>query len=88
MAVVVVDTSHHCEGGGDHVGGAIPVQQFAQSSCHGAILAEGGTPETGFHCTECGEPCERVLSELTAKWTCHCGTVRTQVVTQPVDEEA
>lgn len=36
----------------------------AESSCHGAKLMrlpQGG--EHAFECLECGQPCERVLSE-------------------------
>jgi len=34
----------------------------ASSSCHGALLNPGAEPGT-FTCRECGEPCERVLSD-------------------------
>lgn len=85
---MAIDVSHGCEGGGDAVGGTVPVHEAARSSCHGAILAEGGTPETGFSCTECGQPCDRVMGPPTAHWTCHCGTRRSQVITQPIDEVA
>lgn len=86
--MAVIDVSHDCESGGGSVTDTAPVHQAASSSCCGAVLAEGGTPETGFTCSQCGEPCERVLGEPTAHWTCHCGTRRSQVITVPVDHPA
>jgi hypothetical protein len=87
MAEAQIDVSHHC---GDDAGpdsGVVAVHQAARSSCCGEVLAEGGTPETGFSCTGCGQPCERVLGDLTAHWTCLCGTRRSQVLTVPTDVE-
>jgi hypothetical protein len=88
MAQVTISTDHDCDGGGEAVGGAIGVHQATRSACHGAILAEGGTDETGYTCTGCSQPTTKVMGPPTAHWTCHCGTRRSQVVTQPVDEEA
>ncbi len=70
---LVVNTWHHCEHGAKPVPGAIAVVTQALSSCCGAILAEGGTPEAGWTCTACGQGCERVMGEPAASWTCHCG---------------
>lgn len=87
MADVSIDVTHDCEGGGDAVGGAVAVHQAARSACCGAILAEGGTDEKGYTCTQCGQPTTKVMGDPTAHWTCKCGTVRTQVITKPVDVE-
>lgn len=88
MASGVIDVAHDCEDGGDAAGGAVAVHEKASSSCCGAVLAEGGTPETGFTCTVCGQPCELVLGPPTAHWTCVCGTRRSQVITQVTDHPA
>lgn len=89
MAQVVIDATHHCDDDAQVAGSTIGVHRAARSSCHGAILAEGGTPETGFTCTECNEPCEKVVGPRTAHWICHpCGTRRSQVIAEPVDEVA
>lgn len=90
MAQLAIDTSHDCEHGDDcgPDSGTLPAHQAATSSCCGAVLKEGGTPETGFTCTGCEQPCERVLGPLTAYWTGKCGTRRKQVITQPVDVPA
>lgn len=88
MADVAIDVSHDCEGGGDAVGGAIGVHRAALSACCAAILAEGGTDELGYTCTECSQPTAKVTSEPKAHWTCKCGTVRSQVITTAVDEVA
>lgn len=86
MAQVAISTDHGCEGGGAAVGDLIPVHQAARSSCHGAVLAEGGNDETGYACTECSQACTKVMGPPTAHWTCHCGTRRSQVITEPIDE--
>jgi hypothetical protein len=79
------DFTHDCDGGGGPAPGLIPVQRKAASSCCGAKLAEGGTPETGFTCSGCSEPAERVQGPATAHWTCTCGQPRHQVLTDPED---
>lgn len=91
MATITVDTSHEgCEfdghPDGEHVPGVIPVHREARSSCCSAVLAEGGTDEAGYTCTACSQPAAKVLGDRRAHWTCRCGTRRSQVVTQPVDE--
>lgn len=85
MATVSIDPSHDCESGGSVVPGLIPVHQAARSACCGAILAEGGIDEAGHTCTGCSQPTTRVMGPPTARWTCDCGTVRSQIVTQPQD---
>ena len=70
------DLSHACGGGKKR--GMIPVVRYARSSCCGAVLKKGGTPETGFECTQCGKACERTVSARQASWKCPCGTVRHQ----------
>lgn len=85
MASIAIDVSHGCEGGGEPVDGLVPVHQAARSSCCGEVLAEGGTDEAGYHCTACSQPCQKVMGEPTAHWTCKCGTKRSQVITQPQD---
>lgn len=70
-----VDVSHGCASGGG-TAGVIPVHRSASSHCCAAVLAEGGTPETGFTCTGCGRPCSRVLGPPVAHWTCLCGERR------------
>lgn len=85
----VIDPRHDCADG-DNAGpdgGVVPVHQEARSSCCAAVLAEGGTPETGFSCTACGRACERVLGPHTAHWTCKCGQRRKQVVTVAEDSQ-
>jgi hypothetical protein len=37
-------------------------KRTASSDCHGAKLDRGTEPGT-FTCRECGQPCERVLSD-------------------------
>jgi hypothetical protein len=86
--VAEISVAHDCEGGGDAVGGVVPVHRKASSSCCGAVLAEGGSDEAGYACTGCSQPCEKVLGPRTAHWTCHCGTRRSQVIAEPVDEPA
>ena len=70
------DFSHNCPGG--TIQGVIPVVRYARSRCCNAVLAEGGIPETGFACTQCGKPAERVHSARTAHWKCACGVIRHQ----------
>lgn len=90
MAQAVIDVSHDCEHGDDAGpdSGVVAVHQAARSSCCGAVLAEGGTEETGWTCTGCSQPCDRVTGDPIAHWTCKCGTYRTQVITQPSDHPA
>lgn len=85
MATYAIDTAHGCADGGAPAPGAIAVLRKASSDCCNAMLAEGGTDETGHACTQCHSPCARVLGEQVAHWTCKCGTPRRQVVTQAQD---
>jgi hypothetical protein len=88
--MAVIDVSHDCEHG-ENAGPAtdlVPVHEKAESSCCGAVLAEGGTDETGYTCTQCSQPTAKVMGPPTAHWTCKCGTRRSQVITQPVDVPA
>lgn len=41
---------------------AVLAKRTASSSCHGARLNLGADPGT-FTCRDCGQPCERLLSE-------------------------
>lgn len=84
---VAINTAHDCEHGGGIMPGLIPVHRKAASACCGAVLAEGGTDEAGHTCTGCSQPADKVLGPPTAHWTCHCGQRRSQVVTEPVDEQ-
>lgn len=83
---IAIDVSHGCAAGGGVAKGLVPVQEKASSACCGAVLAEGGTPEAGFTCTACGKATTRVLSDMTAHWTCKCGQRRQQVITRATDE--
>jgi hypothetical protein len=78
---------HDCHHGGGSQGGAIPVQRKASSSCCGALLDATAVNErheaTAFSCQGCGKPCDRVLSDPVAHWTCMCGEKRSQVMTVP-----
>jgi hypothetical protein len=82
---ITVDPSHDCEDGGGFAPGLIPVHRKASSACCGAVLAEGGTDESGHTCTRCSQPTAKVLGEPTAHWTCTCGQRRQQVVTVAED---
>lgn len=89
MAQVAIDVSHDCEHG-ENCGpdsGVVAVHEKAGSSCCGAVLAEGGNDAGGYTCTQCSQPCEKVMGPPTAHWTGRCGTRRSQVLTQPVDVE-
>jgi hypothetical protein len=88
MAEVMIDTSHDCGDGAAPTTGIVAIHTRASSSCCDAILAEGGTDETGYTCAQCAKPCSKVMGSPTAHWTCTCGTRRSQVITQPVDEPA
>jgi hypothetical protein len=88
--MAVIDVSHDCEHG-ENAGpttGAVALHEKAGSSCCGAVLAAGGSDADGYTCTQCGQPCQKVMGALTAHWTCHCGTRRQQVVTQATDVPA
>lgn len=80
------DFTHDCDGGGEPAPGLIPVQRKASSSCCGAALAQGGTDESGHTCTACSQPAAKVVGPATAHWTCACGTRRSQVMTEPEDD--
>lgn len=80
------DFTHDCEGGGEPAHGMIAAGRKASSQCCGAKLAEGGTDESGHTCTGCGQPAAKVLGAATAHWTCLCGQRRSQVMTQPEDD--
>ena len=93
MTAITINTSHEgCEFDGHpdgaHMPGVIPVHRAARSACCSAVLAEGGNDADGYTCTACGKPTEKVLGDRKAHWTCRCGTRRSQVVTEPVDEPA
>lgn len=80
------DFTHDCDSGGAPARGLIPVQRKASSACCGAKLAEGGTDEGGHTCTSCQQPAVKVMGQPTAHWTCICGQRRSQVITQPEDD--
>lgn len=42
---------------------AVLAHRKASSDCHGALLRAADVQPEGFECTQCGQPCRRVLSE-------------------------
>jgi len=86
MATLAIDVSHGCGDDAASAGGAVALHAKASSSCCSAILAEGGTDETGYTCTQCSKPCSKVMAPPVAYWTCVCGTRRSQVIAPPADE--